>query len=92
MENTYQNVETNGGDAKLEEICRNELKVALDELMYAGLVKCETRWDERSGQWESMYAITELGRAVSVGGRNLEEYLLAQRALSVTWKRVSQRH
>ena len=39
MENTYQNVETNGGDAKLEEICRNELKVVLDELMYAGLVK-----------------------------------------------------
>ena len=79
-------VETNGGDAKLEEICRNELKVVLDELMYAGFVKCETQWHERSHQWEPMYAITELGRAVSAAGISLDEYL------SVTWGRVSQRH
>jgi hypothetical protein len=75
MENTYQKVETND-DSKLEEFgISNDLKVILDELVYAGLVECEMRWDERSRQWEPMYSITELGRAVSVGGLNLEEYL-----------------
>jgi hypothetical protein len=71
-------VETND-HSKLEQIGRmNETKAVLAELEYAGLVKCETRWSERNRQWEPMYALTELGRALSAAGISLDEYLSAQ--------------
>jgi hypothetical protein len=36
--------------------------------------KSEMRWSERSHEWQPVYVLTELGRALSAAGIGLDEY------------------
>ena len=46
------------------------------ELEYWGLIEPtgEMRWAERSREWEPVYVLTELGRALSAAGFSFDEY------------------
>ena len=54
----------------------NEIQAALDELENEGIIERngEMRWAERSREWQPVYALTELGRALSVAGISLDDY------------------
>jgi hypothetical protein len=57
-------------------IMLDEIKTAMAELEYAGIIEPtgEMRWGERSREWRPVYALTELGRALSATGISLDEY------------------
>jgi hypothetical protein len=59
----------------------DEIRTAIAELEYAGLIEPtgEMRWGERSGEWRPVYALTELGRALSAAGIGFDEYQNSQR-------------
>jgi hypothetical protein len=59
----------------------NEIKTAMAELEYAGFIEPsgEMRWGERSREWQPVYALTELGRALSAAGIGFDEYRNSQR-------------
>jgi hypothetical protein len=54
----------------------NEIKAAMAELECSGFIERtgEMRWAERSREWQPVYAITELGRALSDAGIGLDDY------------------
>ena len=54
----------------------NEIKAAMAELEYSGIIERtgEMRWAERSREWQPVYALTELGRALSAAGISLDDY------------------
>jgi hypothetical protein len=55
------------------------VKAILEELESAGVVKRtgEMRWSERCNEWQPVYAITELGKALEAG--DIEQYLRGYR-------------
>ena len=59
----------------------NEIKTAMAELEYAGIIEPtgEMRWGERSREWRPVYALTELGRALSDAGIGFDQYQSSQR-------------
>jgi DNA-binding PadR family transcriptional regulator len=54
----------------------NQIRTALDELENEGIIERtgEMRWGECSGEWQSVYALSELGRALSNAGISLSAY------------------
>ena len=54
----------------------NEIKAAMAELECSGIMERtgEMRWAERSREWQPVYALTELGRALSDAGISLDDY------------------
>ena len=54
----------------------NEIKEAMAELECSGFIERtgEMRWGERSREWQPVYALTELGRALSAAGISLDDY------------------
>ena len=54
----------------------NEIKEAMAELEHAGIIERtgEMRWAELSREWQPVYALTELGRALSDAGISLDDY------------------
>ena len=54
----------------------DEIKAAMAELEYAGIIERtgEMRWSERCHEWQSVYALSELGRALSTAGISIGEY------------------
>ena len=54
----------------------DEIKAARPELEYAGIIERtgETRWDEHRHEWQPVYALSELGRALSAAGISIDEY------------------
>ena len=54
----------------------NEIKAAMAELECSGIIERtgEMRWAERSREWQAVYALTELGRALSDAGISLDDY------------------
>jgi hypothetical protein len=53
----------------------DQVNAIFEELESAGIIRRtgETRWSERSNEWQPVYTITELGKAV--GAADLEQYL-----------------
>ena len=53
-----------------------EIKAAVAELEYAGIIERtgEMRWGERYHEWQPVYALSELGRALSAAGISIREY------------------
>ena len=53
-----------------------EIKAALAELEYAGIIERtgEMEWDEHCHEWQPVYARSELGRALSAAGIRIDEY------------------
>ncbi len=47
-----------------------EIQAALDELENEGIIERtgEMRWAERSREWQPVYKVTELGRALNAPG------------------------
>jgi DNA-binding HxlR family transcriptional regulator len=56
---------------------RDEVSAALEELEIAGLVERtgEMQWGELSCEWQPVYKLTELGRALSKAGISPDDYL-----------------
>ena len=54
----------------------DEIKAAFAELEHAGLIERtgEMRWDEHHHEWQPVYALSELGRALSAAGISIREY------------------
>jgi hypothetical protein len=54
----------------------DEIQTALDELENQGIIERtgEMRWAERSREWQPVYDLSELGRALSSAGISLSEY------------------
>jgi hypothetical protein len=54
----------------------DEIKAAMAELEYAGIIERtgEMRWGEDSHEWQPVYALSELGRALAAAGIDLDEY------------------
>ena len=54
----------------------DEIKAAMAEFAHAGIIERtgEMRWAERSREWQPVYALTELGRALSDAGISLDDY------------------
>jgi hypothetical protein len=54
----------------------NEIKAAMAELEYSGFIERtgEMRWAERSHEWQPVYALTEVGRALSAADISLDDY------------------
>ena len=54
----------------------NEIKAAMAELEFSGIIERtgEMRWAERSREWQPVYALTELGLALSAAGISLDDY------------------
>ena len=54
----------------------NEIKAAMAELEFSGIIERtgEMRWAERSREWQPVYALTELGPALSAAGISLDDY------------------
>jgi uncharacterized protein YjiS (DUF1127 family) len=54
----------------------NEIKAAMAELECSGFIERtdEMRWAERSREWQQVYALTELGRALSDAGISRDDY------------------
>jgi hypothetical protein len=55
----------------------DEVTAILKGFQSAGIVKQtgEMRWGERSGEWQPVYVLTELGRALSKAGIGPDDYL-----------------
>jgi hypothetical protein len=55
----------------------DEVTAILEEFENAGIVERtgEMRWGERSGEWQPVYVLTELGRALSEAGIAPADYL-----------------
>ena len=55
----------------------NELSAFLQKFENAGLIERtgEMRWGERSCEWQPVYVLTELGRALSKAGVAPDDYL-----------------
>jgi hypothetical protein len=53
-----------------------EIQAALNELKNEGIIERtgEMRWDERSREWQPVYALSELGRVLSAAGISFDEY------------------
>ena len=62
-------------------IMRDEIRAAMAELEYAGIIEPtgEMSWGERSREWQPVYALTELGCALSASGIGFDEYQNSQR-------------
>jgi hypothetical protein len=56
---------------------RDEVIATLEKLENAGLFERtgEMRWGELSCEWQPVYVLTELGRALSKAGINPDDYL-----------------
>ena len=54
----------------------DEIKAARAELEYAGIIERtgEMEWDEHCHEWQPVYALSELGRALSAAGISIDEY------------------
>ena len=54
----------------------DELKTAMAELEHAGIIERtgEMRWSERHHEWQPVYDLSELGRALSAAGISVDEY------------------
>jgi hypothetical protein len=54
----------------------DEIKAAMAELENAGIVERtgEMRWAEHYHEWQPVYALSELGRALSAAGISIDEY------------------
>jgi hypothetical protein len=54
----------------------DEIKAAMAELEHAGIIERtgEMRWGERYHEWQPVYALSELGRALSAAGISIDEY------------------
>ena len=54
----------------------DEIKKAMAELEHAGIIERtgEMRWAERSRELQPVYALTELGRALSDAGISRDDY------------------
>jgi hypothetical protein len=54
----------------------DEIQIALDELESTGIIERtgEMRWAESSREWQPLYDLTELGRALSRAGVSLSDY------------------
>ena len=55
----------------------DEVIAALEKLENAGIIERtgELRWGERSGEWQPVYVLTELGHALSKAGIDPNDYL-----------------
>ena len=55
----------------------DEVTAILEKLENAGLIERtgETRWGERSCEWQPVYVVSELGRALSNAGIAPDDYL-----------------
>jgi hypothetical protein len=70
----------------------DEVTAILEKLENAGLIERtgEMRWGERSCEWEPVYVVSELGRALSKAGIAPDDYLnggckkLTQASASIT--------
>jgi hypothetical protein len=53
-----------------------EIKAAIAELEHAGIIERtgEMRWSERHHEWQSVYDLSELGRALSAAGISVDKY------------------
>ncbi len=56
---------------------RDEVIAAVEKLENAGLLERtgEMRWGELSCEWQPVYVLTELGRALSKAGISPDDYL-----------------
>lgn len=56
---------------------RKEINAALSNLEYAGLIERtgEMRWSDRCYEFQPVYTLTELGRALGAAGVGFAEYL-----------------
>ncbi len=54
----------------------DEIKAAMAELEHAGIIERtgEMRWGERCHEWQPVYALSELGRALSAARISIDEY------------------
>jgi hypothetical protein len=54
----------------------DEIKAAMAELECAGIIERtgELWWGEHYHEWEPVYALSELGRALSAAGISIDEY------------------
>ena len=54
----------------------DEIKAAIAELEYAGIIERtgEMRWSEQRHEWQPVYDLSELGRALSAAGIGIDEY------------------
>ena len=54
----------------------NEIKAAMAELEYEGIIERtgEMRWAECSREWQPVYALSALGRALSAAGISVGDY------------------
>ena len=54
----------------------DEIKAAIAELEYAGIIERtgEMRWSEQRHEWQPVYALSELGQALSAAGISIDEY------------------
>ena len=54
----------------------DEIKAAMAELEYAEIIERtgEMRWAEPCREWQPVYALSELGRALSAAGIGIDEY------------------
>ncbi len=56
---------------------RDEVIAAVEKLENAGLLERtgEMRWGKQSCEWQPVYVLTELGRALSKAGISPDDYL-----------------
>ena len=54
----------------------DEIKAAMVELEHAGVIERtgEMQWHEHYHEWRPVYALSELGRALSAAGISIDEY------------------
>jgi hypothetical protein len=52
----------------------DEIKAAVAQLEYAGIIEREMRWDDHHHEWQPFYRLSELGRALSAAGISIDEY------------------
>jgi len=54
----------------------DEIKAAIAELEYAGIIERtgEMRWAEPCREWQPVYALSELRRALPAAGIGIDEY------------------
>ena len=54
----------------------DEIEATVAELEYAGIIERtgEMRWAEQYHEWQPVYALSELGRALSSAGISIDEY------------------
>ena len=54
----------------------DEIRAAMAELEHAGIIERtgEMRWDEHRQEWQPVYDLSELARALSAAGISIDEY------------------